>query len=409
MVRGARVAVSALPLLLGACEQTVPDGAQVEIRGTVIADGAPAIDQRVFLHRDSTWGETLGGTGAYPVALALLSCLLEEVDTVGSCDAYKTTTTDDEGAFVFSLLGSETKNEFDQSLGFEASVNNGHAGLAGAVTTTHFEIWTEEMSLGELELWPSGPAVNASETEVLVDWSSVGVQEDDSWTTVVRFFVAQESVFGLDQLAGLLWAERLAEGESLAVPLQVLQDQEAAVRIQDYARDTVRTSPAVRIQGSLTPVSRGAQCVFTTSLETRTDSPCRLTDGDFVKVFEGAPKVCVEKESDASANTDEARRETAPLSQCAETGFEEVIVDLGSSDMRSELFVHASAVGLPFSLVVSVSEDGIAFEDLADEVLPFSRIPIGREARFIRFRREVAIGEDAVGVLEFFVNEMSVF
>ncbi len=374
-----------------------------------IADGAPAIDQRVFLHRDSTWGEAIGNARGYHVAL--LNCLLEELDTVGSCDAYRTTTTDDEGAFVFSLLGDETKNEFGQRLGFEVSINNGHAGLSGAVTTTRFEIESEEISLGELELWPSGPGVNASETEVLVDWSSLGVQEDNSWTTQVRFFVVQDSFIGLDQLAGLLWAEQLADEQekSLTLPLQVLQDQEIVVRIQDYTRNTVRTSPMVRIQGSLTPVSRGAQCVFATSLETRTDSPCRLTDGDFLKVFEGAPKVCVEKESDASTNTDEARREIAPLSQCAESGFEEVIIDLGSSAMRSELFLHASAVGLPVSLVVSVSEDGIAFEDLADEVLAFSRMPIGRKARFIRFRRDVAIGEDAVGVLEFFVNEISVF
>ena len=395
-----------LSLLPTACGVPgVDDQAQVVVEGRImVPPNAPYANSHVFLHRSNTWLEGFFEWAYFP--WYWLDCVLDELDNPGSCGAWMTDISGDDGTYRFSFTGASTRNEIEQLLDFQISAVRG-AGRESEIALIRFDVRQEVLSFPALTFWNQPPAATYSASQVVLDWTETVVFGSQPPDTVDLVFVPDDggllSRFSEDSP---IWRVDGVEDQLVALDVRLFQDAEVAYRASDFTQQSLlsttvqiqRTSPVGQLAAqNHVPASRDATCLYATGLGSRTVQPCALTDGDFRSFFTGDATTCV-----VAAGSDS-------WPECAAASFEELTVALDHAVDAPTLFLYEFGGGSTTGVTLSVSEDGTTFAPISSDLISFSVHHIAQPVRFIRFRREIAAQAPAAGGMRWFLSEVGIF
>lgn len=382
-------------------EGKVDADAEVVVQGRImIGPDTPYSNQMVFLHRSSTLWESF--TDELFFAWYWLDCFFSEIENDGSCGAWQMTQSDADGWYSFTFTGADTTNEIDRLLDFQVSAVRG-IGFDNEITLMTFQVERETLSFPDLYFWNEPPPADFTSTNMVLDWEGEPVYGSQAAElTDVVFVQGHWEVFA-DFMDGFpVWEVTSIEGQFLELDARIFQDQVVSFRASDRIAQNQfstevqvqRTSPTGFLeQQSHVPLSRGAACIYTTNLGTRTEQPCALADGDFSTFFAGDEIICTEIPD-----------ETA----CEEAAIEDVVVELDAVVTDPTIFLHEFGGNVAPQLTLSVSEDGVEYSEVTTDVTSFSVHSLEGNVRYIRFRREVEAGIWSGG-MQHFLSELGVY
>lgn len=275
-----------LLLSLASCTSSKLDSnATVTISGEARGQGgAPLSSTSVVFYKQLDVGEVL--TTALELTASLGTVCLLNPSTTG-CTGVRTATTDAQGAFSFSLKGSDTQGSLGTASTIDVSVADAmQAGeSAGATTTEQFQDQVPDLKLNDLRIWHPTTAFASMGSSVSLTYDSfpygtatVGVSFQSSQGTPV-------------------WSQSAASGA--AIDARLLEDTQGKVLVTAQTKESLasggdatffyhsgqRTYP----RSSSAPPSRGAGCFVQGTSGPAALSPCVLTDGDLSTAFTPLP------------------------------------------------------------------------------------------------------------------------
>ena len=377
-----------------------PD-AEVVVEGRImVGPDAPYSNGMVFLHRSQTLWESV--TDELFFAWYWLDCFFSEIENDGSCGAWQETQSDADGWYSFTFTGADTINELDQLLDFQISAVRGTFS-DNEITLMTFQVEQETFSFPDLYFWNEPPTTDYTSTHLVLDWEGAPVYDDQSAEQTDFVFVQGHWELFADFMDGFpVWEVTSVGDQVLEIDARIFQDQVVSYRATDYISQhqfsttvqTQRTSPTGFLeQQSHVPLSRGAACIYTTNLGTRTEQPCALADGDFSTFFAGDEKICTEIPGETG---------------CEEAAIEDVVVELDSVVNNPTIFLHEFGGGVAHQITLAVSEDGVEYTEVTTGVTSFSVHNLEGNVRYIRFRRELEAGIWSGG-MQHFLSELGVY
>ena len=269
--------------LVSCGEGKVDADAEVVVQGRImLGPDTPYSNQMVFLHRSSTLWESF--TDELFFAWYWLDCFFSEIENDGSCGAWQMTQSDADGWYSFTFTGADTTNEIDRLLDFQVSAVRG-IGFDNEITLMTFQVERETLSFPDLYFWNEPPPADFTSTNMVLDWEGEPVYGSQAAElTDVVFVQGHWEVFA-DFMDGFpVWEVTSIEGQLLELDARIFQDQVVSFRASDQIAQNQfstevqvrRTSPTGFLeQQSHVPLSRGAACIYTTNLGTRTEQPDR--------------------------------------------------------------------------------------------------------------------------------------
>ena len=396
------VVISLALLSLFSCgEGVIDDDDEVLVEGRImVSPETPYTDKMVFLHRESTLWESF--TDELFFAWYWLDCFFDEAENDGSCGAWQTTRSDTSGRYAFTFTGKNTTNELDQLLDFQISAVRGNFS-ENEITLMTFTVRRESLEFPDLYFWNEPPPADYSPTHVTFDWEGAPVYGEHPADATDFVFVQGHWEAFVDFMDGFrVWEVTASDGQVLELDARIFQDQLVSYRATDHlSRNDLsttvkieRTSPTGFMEPqSHVPLSRGAACIYTTNLGTRTEQPCALADGDFATFFQGDEKICEELPDDGG---------------CVEPATEDVVVELDDVTTDPTIFLHEFGGNVANQLTMAVSEDGVDYTEVTGDVTSFSVHEVTGNVKYIRFRREMEAGLWAGGMLHF-LGEIGVY
>lgn len=271
-----------LLLALASCTSSKLDSnSTVTISGTGRAQGgAPLSGAPVVYFKQLDVGEVLTGGLLLTASLGTV-CLFRPSDS--SCAGVRTTTTDAQGAFSFSLKGSDTQGSLGRASTIDLSLSDpAQAGeSSGASTTEEFQVQVPDLKLNDLRIWHPTTALTAA-------GGSVSLTFDSFPYGMASVGVAFQTDKGVP-----VWSQSLASGAPLDARL--LEDTQGTVLLTARTKEPLasggeavfyyhsgqRAYPA----SSTAPPSRGAGCFVHSASGPSPLSPCTLTDGELGTPF----------------------------------------------------------------------------------------------------------------------------
>ncbi|MEX2557822.1 MAG: hypothetical protein WEB06_19605 [Actinomycetota bacterium] len=287
------LAALAVSLLLAACTASEVDpDARIDVNGRVArGDGQPVAGVRVGLSREADAGEV------FAVFASLGLACIDAHTTV--CLGARIAKTGSDGRFTYRLTGKDTQGFAGQASTMVLTSGTGPRAdeVAGPITTYRFQVQTEALDL-PVRVWEPRVEGRTGSFGGRVTWAPVphGVLPGLNAGTV-------EHTIEFRRGRGVVWTVARARS-GFAFDARVLEDTQgtAAVtarlddqRVTDERGrriDVVLRSGARAYESPAgAPPSRGRAC-FVPDAKGRlvTQSPCRLTDGEFSEDF--SPSVC---------------------------------------------------------------------------------------------------------------------
>lgn len=269
-------------LALASCTSSKLDSnATVTISGTGRAQaGAPLAAAPVVFFKQLDVGEVLTGGLLLTSSLGTV-CLARPSESI--CSGVRTTTTDAQGAFSFSVKGSDTKGSLGSASTIDVSVSDSaQAGeSAGATTTEEFKVQVPDLKLNDLRIWHPTTA-----------FATAGANVSLTFDAFPYGSASTRVAFQTDKGAPV-WSQVVTSGE--AVDARLLEDTQGTVMVTAqtkeplasggeatfYFRSGQRTYPP----GPSVPPSRGAGCFVHSPSGPAALSPCALTDGELGTSF----------------------------------------------------------------------------------------------------------------------------
>lgn len=393
--------LAASPCLLSCGEGEVDREAHVVVEGRIMVDqDTPYSNENVYLHREATLWESF--TDELFFAWYWLDCIFSELENQGSCGAWQTTRSDADGRYSFTFVGADTINEIDQLLDFQVSSVRGGFGDS-EITLMTFQVKQETLAFSNLYFWSDPAPAEFTSTELVLDWQGEPVYGNESSGSTDFVFVQGHWEVFADFMDGWpVWEATAADGQVLELDARIFQDQPVSYSATDHT-STNQFSTTVRVERtsptgfldaqSHVPLSRGAACIYTTNLQTRTEDPCDLADGDFGTFFAGDEIICTEiPDEDA----------------CEEDAVEDVVVELDEVVSNPTLILHEFGGNVANQLTLSVSEDGVDYTGVTADVTSYSVLELEGDVRYLRFRREVEAGIWSGG-MQHFLSELGVY
>ena len=279
-------------LLLLACVSCNPSqvsaNAKVTVDGTVKRPGAPVSGVRVALGKEATAGDVFFG-----IVSIGLTCLEQQFT---ACSSQRVTATSSDGAFSFSLKGSDTQDTFGDASVMDLATVMPRRGdeLAGPGVNTRFQVQAEHVT-EPMSVWEPNVTVSTSGGPVHVRWTEPGARvfpSEADLGTMRRSVVFQgadaEDVWTVDGHAGGADLDgRLLEDSAGGV---VVFSSIANIKLPP-ARGTdvevqARSARLGYASRAGVPTSRGKPCsVRGPDGKAVVQSPCTLTDGRFGPMF----------------------------------------------------------------------------------------------------------------------------
>lgn len=311
----------------------------VLVHGRLVGpDGKPVARTRVALYRQPSLGEAIGGTFVV-LASAGIACLADNAPQV--CQGARHTVSGDDGAFSYSLKGSDTyegsgRNAATFSLSAALPARGDQ--LTGPDTTESFKIQVADLHVPDVAFWQPQVAYSGAGAGGHLTWSAPAPALGDQPTFEAEFE---------DPTGNLVWAYPNLQSPA-TVDARMLEDHDGGVAV--HARPhrvgtgTVFNfdyrSPGVIFRGSAgAPLSRQRACfVAVTGHPAVRQRPCRLTDGDIATVF-AAQAGCAAQ---------------APASPCPQAQTDAPFIDLGTAATMDLVVLH----GCSGSCLIDTSNDG---------------------------------------------------
>jgi hypothetical protein len=313
----------------------------VSVTGTANRpDGTPFVGATTVLVKEPDLGEAIAGI--FTIALTIgLACLSATPPTI--CAQARTSVTDANGAFSFSMKGSDTQGSVGEASTFALATKDTPAAgqVTGASTTEQFIINVPNLPLPELKLWEPSIAFSATPSSANVTFGSVDSSYGSGATTGVTFAEADGT---------LVWLQAASSGQS--IDARLLEDAKGNVVATANANSQApQTSVAFYYQSAAVafagtagaPPSRGAACFADATSGPVALTPCPLTDGNL------GVAMTPQSEPSCSSNCPTA----APANNWA-------YVDLGSAKSISLVVVR----GVYASCVVETSADAMTWAAL---------------------------------------------
>jgi hypothetical protein len=362
MQRWALVPIGAL-VLTGCHFSPVKPEATVIISGRALsASGRPLANTKVHLYKEADFGEAIVGS---MLALGTLGgiCLFPGAPAI--CHKGHTATTGSDGAYKFTLKGSDTQGLIGDEATLDLVVADPKGGASGTSTTLSFRVDSTQVKLPDTQLWNATARVTTANKQIALTWSALPATNGAG---------ASYSAQLLDPARGLsIWTQPAAKGRA-QIDARVLEDRSAAAAItarSDLGHGVHETYLSARLPVHPTagaPPSRHQPCLAvtgTTKLAAARQTVCVATDGDLT--------------SPAHLTATNAQVVTG------------VVVDLGR--VRPVSFVVARGVG--GQVIVEVSSNGTSYRQVATGTGPtVTASPAGRpSARYVRVRSPGGLDE----------------
>lgn len=272
-----------LLLALASCTSSkLAPSADVTVSGTSYAQGgAPLSGAPVIFFKQLDVGEVLAGTLQLTASLGTV-CLFRPSDS--SCSGVRTVTTDAQGAFSFSLKGSDTQGSLGRASTVDFSVADAaQAGESfGAATTEEVQVQAPNLKLNDLRIWHPTTALTAMGSTVSLTYDAFPYG-----TSTVR------GAFQTDR-GTPVWSQPLISGAELDARL--LEDTQGSVMVTAQAKESLasggeatlyfRSGQRAYPKIASAPPSRGAGCFVHSPSGPAALSPCVLTDGDLGAPFQ---------------------------------------------------------------------------------------------------------------------------
>lgn len=272
------VLVSFSALLACTSSQVEPD-APVTLRGTVEApSGVPTGEVDVGLVKLADVGELVFGS---TLAIGTLGAVCLTDDAPAVCGDAREADVGADGAYSFQLEGSDTQGSVGQASDFDLTATAPRPDGGEYVTSTRFEIQTEQLELPRLGFWDATLTVSADAATIRAEWPALPASLGESPSYSLRFLDT-----GADPGA-LVWNVPTAS-PGQQVDRRLLEDRRGRVELgatteNDGPDTTFRTTHFAApssFEGPGPAPSRGLACAATTDDgQTRPLEPCPLTDG----------------------------------------------------------------------------------------------------------------------------------
>lgn len=372
---GTLAVVIAAAVAIACGTSQVADDAEVTVSGSLtMPDGAPAAGVDIALVEQPTAFAAL-----FEIALLLGSLgTLCAAQALAICEGVRTTTTDNDGRYSFTMKGSESKTVFGNPGRFvlTAQLPPPDGAVTGPSVDTRFKIDQEEIVAPEIAFWkPENATVEPGPEQLRYSMTERGGRAD--YTVVVTD--------GDD----VVWSE--PGGPEGQLDSRAVADLAGALHVTAAVKSeedgvTFRTSyhsQRVAFQGVLGPPrSRLASCEVGEPAEPVSD-PCQFTDGlyapgsvDLWALGCPEPTPTRQKVPDATPSPTEA---------CTVNRW--VSVDLGVRQPVGTVFVHGLRTFMDGPVAVETSDDRVEWTPQAvDELAAYDRIdlPAGTNARYVR-------------------------
>ncbi len=276
-----------LLLILASCSSSKLDSnSDVTISGTGRAPGGgPLSMAQVVFFKQLDVGELLTTSLQLTASLGTV-CLLRPTES--GCSSVRTTTTDAQGAFSFSLKGSDTKGSVGQASTIDISVaDTAQTGESfGATTTEAFQVQVPDLKLNDLRIWHPATALAATGGNVSLTFDAFPY---GTATTGVAF----QSDKGVP-----VWSQSITSGAP--IDARLLEDTQGSVMVTAQTKDPLasggdasfyyRSGQRTYAPSASAPPSRGAGCFVHSPTGPSALSPCVLTDGDLATAFKPIPE-----------------------------------------------------------------------------------------------------------------------
>lgn len=345
-----RYAAVSLMLIAAACTQSrISPSADVSVEGSVsLQDGSPSSGTRVVLSREADFGEVLL-TGVF----AGLPCL--ELQAPPICSGAKVERTGSDGRFSFDLEGRETQGTFGtaSTLVLSTRLDRAEEEFEGAATTTRFQFQATKLDI-PLRLWQPKVAFSGDFRIARAIWDELPSQllpkqaNPGAVRTSVRFERAiGETVWvSTDARSGADLDARLLEDTAGTLAVYALIDEVKVEASEGTDLEILLRSARVAFAGGAgKPASRAKGCfVYNTKGEPVSQSPCRITDGNFAGHLEPS-----------------AEPPCPAASPCPEAQHKSVFIDLGAPVGITLVVVR----GCPGRCTVETSLDGSRWRVMA--------------------------------------------
>ena len=322
-----------LLLALAGCSASKLDAnSAVTISGTGLAQGgAPLSNTPVVFFKQLDVGELLTAGLQLTASLGTI-CLADPSNT--SCSNVRTTTTDGQGAFSFSLKGSDTQGSLGLASTIDLSVgDSAQSGESrGAATTEEFQVQVAELKLNDLRIWHPTTAFAAA--GAMAAFTFDAFPYGTTMTGVA--FQTDTSI--------PVWSQLAASGAALDVRL--LEDTHGTVMATAQTTESLASGGSATFYfhsgqraytaSSTAPPSRGAACFVQSTSGASALSPCVLTDGDMGTPFSPLPEPACSTNSGCNAQANNwayvALTAPAPISLIVVRGLTSSYVVETSSD-----------------------------------------------------------------------------
>lgn len=269
-------------LLLAGCSSSQLDSnTAVTISGTGrTPGGGPLSGAQVVFFKQLDVGEVLTASLQLTASLGTV-CLLRPTDP--GCSTVRTTTTDAQGAFSFSVKGSDTQGSLGQASTIHLSLADpAQAGEAfGATTTESFQVQVPNLQLNDLRIWHPTTALTILGGNVALTFDAFPY---GTATTGVTF----QSDKGVP-----VWSQSAASGA--AIDARLLEDTQGLVMVTAQTKEPLASGGEATLYyrsgqrsyspSASAPPSRSAGCFLHSPAGPAALSPCALTDGDFSTAF----------------------------------------------------------------------------------------------------------------------------